>query len=296
MGTIHNVSGFYRQEEIWRKLNIPYVSEQYGSVKKIWINDGKDHKTFNSKTGKVVDRGRYRFIGSFGKIKGLHLVQMVRSDVQKRVNEGLYTIKSNGDENIKTIFMNPDFLRENEGKNGMAVDFNSCYFTTGYLTGAISKRVFDSGYFKNDMDLTADYKDARLIAIGSLGRNIRRTIFDGEQVKTKIVKPPLAGVRIDIIKSVWDMALEIFEEMQGKIGMFLTDCFYILEEDQSKLIECIEKRKYQYKMDRIIFSKFMQGGSNAFKVSWDRIDKKDKNKPDRGEHHFNKNNFVNLIK
>jgi hypothetical protein len=207
---------------------------------------------------------------STGKVfrKGSHLNKMVLREVRKRVDDGDYVLLPfKEDEATPVAFCDKEAIHRNMNDKCYGVDINSCYWTTIYNIGAISEDLYQYGLKDSIPKLT------RNSSIGSLGAYIRNIeVVDGEIKKDKSRRRDLFPARVDVMKTVWALALEIHKELEGELLMFLTDCFFVSEAGLSKLYNVLERNNYDHKTEDIVFAK-TEDYTDSLYIEWMAINK-----------------------
>lgn len=244
---------YKRHIEDLRSFQNPYRIVEYSSRIIVTSNvDGTDIKR--------------EFVKNFYKTKGLHIVAMTYNSVRERMESGLYVPKNTDIERFDApnSFYNEDILLEmSSGSEIIAVDINSCYFNTLFQLGAISEKVYKAAFRKK-----SEYKDARNIAVGSLGRVGYITEYDGEKEMKGIERRNTAVVRLDVIDTVYNRCLEIARALESDFLFFLTDCFFIRPSGLEKLKTLLDSHLYTYKTENIRLVGTEIVGREHFNIRW----------------------------
>lgn len=214
---------------------------------------------------------KYDLVTNYSRTEGVHIVKHVAANVQYRLDNDLYK-PVNTDflrSSIKTIFFNDTIggssLKSMVGREVVAVDIDSCYFNTLYNIGAIDERTYLTGFGKNK-----EYKNARNISVGSLNRVGRITVFDGLVETKETERKPTSVVRLDVIDTVYNIALRVARELGDSFLFFLTDCFFIEKDALQHCIALLEPSQYKYKVkhDTVKISKVTMPSSNYLNIEW----------------------------
>lgn len=210
---------------------------------------GESCKLFFPNMPKDYQKSKYYGDGMVMR-KGSHLNRMVLIEVKKRIEDGLYTPPTyKEDELVNVNFVALANLQKKFSDKCLAVDINSCYWTTAYNIGVISEQLYRYGIDENIE------KTTRNSSIGSLGAYTRHVeVKKGEIISDISKRRDTHPARTDVIKSVWDVALEVYRELGDDCLMFLTDCFFITESGYNKLSEILTKYGYDHKSDDIVFT------------------------------------------
>lgn len=218
---------------------------------------------------------------------GVHLIRAVKVDVAKRVKDGTYVMKSRGNEKISTVFYSPENIQKYAGTKIKAIDINSCYFDTAYNLGQFSEKIYEMGHKK-----AGEYKKARVMAIGSMGKKMFVTTWHGGKIiDKKPTRDELAGARVDVLKSVYEMAIDIAKNPMIRDGFlfFLTDCFFVTAEKQEIVERLLEEYGYKHKNKEIDLRPLTSTGRHTDIINWHDLQDKD----DPSYHYFNqKNNHI----
>ena len=251
-------------KKLYKKFGIPFKTIEYNSVKEIETNLKKIRISLNNR-----------------KVEGVHLTRVFSLNSVKRIKEGLYVCKNTDTHrrNVKTIYYNEKACMDSMGCELKAIDINSCYWNTSLIIGVIDAKTHKTG-FKKDRE----YKDARNVAIGSLGKNRNIIVFNGVEETENYYSPmETACIRLDIIDHVYNMSLKISKALGDDFAFYLTDCFFVKPEAEQKCIELIQKEGYTCKVNTIKFKESTQIDRRTFAIKWLKEGKlKD------STHHFNR--------
>jgi hypothetical protein len=194
----------------------------------------------------------FRYSDSIFKNSGAHLCKFAYNEVEKRVISGEYVPKNkdNDRESTDTICFHPINIRSFTGFDVDAIDVSGCYWDTLYLIGAISKKLRDQGWKKD-----REWKMSRAAAIGSLGAQVTCSIYKGGIMEEKpfIYRRKYNVVRLDVIDNVWKVFMDIAQQVEPGLCMFLTDCFFVEKEYSKKVQKLLKKAGYKYKLKKIHF-------------------------------------------
>lgn len=238
-------------------------------------------------SGEGVKSGRsFRYSDTARGHGGTHLSRLAWIEVEKRVASGEYVPvnKDNDRITVNTVCFDPENIRRNIDGDAVAIDIRGCYWDTLYNIGAISERVWAMGHRKD-----REWKDARAIAVGSLGAEVKAWSYCGGQLVgdgTVHYRRKFNVVRLDVIDRVWQVFLSIIEKVQPGFMMFLTDCFFVTAEYKEKVEALLNEAGYKYVSKRCKFyNLYLRGGlagSRVYDVTWSVEDK-----PDKKVHSFN---------
>jgi hypothetical protein len=169
-------------------------------------------------------------------------------------------------------------IRENLFKPCVSVDIVGCYWQTAYNLGVIDEKTYLVGISKD-----REFKDARVISIGSIGSLLTHEKYvNGKLVNTEKTRKFGATARLDIIDEVWAKANWIAKKLGPDFLMFLTDCFFVPEHRLEELCSLIETEGYKWKAERCQFGEINRmhtgtdkEGGEIFteKVIWYNVEK-----------------------
>ena len=227
----------------------------------------------------------HKYMEHFIKNRGSHLSQMTIQEVKKRMETGLYVPK-NTDVNrhlFSTIAFNPDNITKFLEKPGCSVDINSCYWNTAHNITVISDKLCEYGFKEPKL-----WKDARNIAIGSLGTSVKVEKYrNGKLVEVSPYTPrPTNVCRLDVIDHVWDVCLnKIRPKLKKNFLTFLTDCFFVPIKSKDLVLEQLHKYGYEAKIKDAHFTAMRDLGTGTYKVIWET-------QMGTKSQHFNTSNIV----
>lgn len=256
---------FDLQVKTFQRWGDSFIVKRYGTSREIY-------RCYNGSATKFP----YRYMDTANKKQGMHICVLVRKDLLKRIESGEYELKKYPDNyRPPTVYFNAENIKANLFKRAYALDMTSCYFTTAFQIGVIGEHVYKLGNKKD-----REWKDARNISIGTLGKTIDYDIYkDGKLVETRTVTDPLKAARIEVVDRVNEVARDIFTECYDGCNMFLTDCFYLLPEYVEKAERILAEYGYQCKAKEMYFKNIDTIGSFTHQVRWeDVVGKKSKKK------------------
>jgi len=236
---------------------------QTGSITTIKYADGKDKK-----------------MGSFFPHPGMHIPRLVNKNVKSRIESGEYVPKNQNPNrwNSNTIMYSSDAIKKNLSELCVSVDVIGCYWQTAFNLGIIDQRMYDIGIAKD-----REYKDARNIAIGSIGSLMIYEKYENGKLITRELRRKFgACARLDIVDHVWEMAQRIAKHLGPDFLMFLTDCFFVPANREADVISLLEIEGYKSKAERLCFYEVQRmrtekvndpAGFYTEKVIWFKLDK-----------------------
>lgn len=232
----------------------------YGATKKIIY--GKSSYLFNGLKGEK-------------KPKGLHLISLVKKDIDNLI--GTYY-----DEKTDTnIPINPNFKIPNipekkpyltfvhhknldwygTGIEALAIDINHCYWRTAYLLKFITEETYLKGLERTE------YKDGRLIAIGTLGKILTVKKYKGGVKIAEYVDDrdyiKYGGFFWAVITKVYNLLIDLWQNLKEDFLMFLTDCVVIDPSKRDDAVAIMEKHGYGTKEYKLVFTEMTES-----KVEW----------------------------
>jgi hypothetical protein len=208
-----------------------------GSTMTVVFEDGKKKKQGHAIPGR----------------KGMFLAGLTNKQVKKRIESGEYICKNTNPSRMtnNTIMYSSQNIKKNLLKPCVAIDISSCYWRTAYNIGVIDQKLYDIG-----MSGGKDFKEARVISIGSIGALVMHEKYvKGQLVSTDNTRRFGANARLDIIDAVWLMANKIASKLGSGFLMYLTDCFYAPESMADDLCRFIKEEGYDFKIDLVQFEK-----------------------------------------
>lgn len=251
------------------------------------VNDFKNRRINHKGTFRWIKRGnsyiydserkRMDYLTNKAGYKGIHIVAMVKAELKKGVKNGTIKVPRIDDASTrkKIIFFNKRNVIDNAGKEIVAVDFKRCYWTTLYLLGYISEKLYKKGLSKSE------YKMVCNMSIGSLAMNDDVQEYENGVLVNRYKKPSeFAGVRLHVISRVYKVAMEIInqnEHTRGGFLWFLTDCFFVVKGTEKYFYEALLKMGYQSNIQEHekyeVETKFRrQTGSFRYFVKWDNFE------------------------
>jgi hypothetical protein len=255
---------------------------QFSAIKNVYC---KNEMTFDLiYSGNIVkvefEDGVTKRYGRFKQKPGMFLSRITNKVVKERIESGAYIPKNTDPMRFRnnTIMYSSQRIKENLFKPCVSVDITGCYWQTAYNLGVIDEKTYLLGISKD-----REYKDARNIAIGSIGAMITREKYvNGKLVSTEKSRKFGATARLDIIDHVWAMANWISGKLGPDFLMFLTDCFFVPEHRTKDICSYIEQEGYKWKIERCQFGEVipMHTGINkkgeplfTEKVIWYNVEK-----------------------
>jgi hypothetical protein len=191
--------------------------------------------------------------GHFLPKEGAFLTGLTNKVVKKRIDSGEYVCKNTNPSRINnhTIMYSSANIKKNLLKPCVAIDLSACYWRTSYNLGVIDQWLYDKGMAKD-----REYKESRVISIGSIGALIMHEKYiKGKLVSTDNIRRFGACARLDIIDEVWSIANRIATKLGPGFLMYLTDCFYAPEPMADVLCKFIKEEGYDFKIDLVQFEK-----------------------------------------
>lgn len=207
------------------------------------------------------------------KIKGLHIIGMVKKEVHSMVRRRKFKIKNYEKPKPHLYdFYNVDAIREAIANKDevVAIDISNCYWETMRQIGAISDYLFMKGMIDKDgKDVKDDYKFSRNASIGSLATN---TVIEhhknGEVIKkTKLKESRYKQINYEVIYSVHEIAKKVSNKLNGEVLLYLTDCFFVKKEHAETVCNILTALKYEYKTKRIWNIRMMANGG-SHRILW----------------------------
>lgn len=250
-GSVDKYAGYLKAYE---KSKSDFIVVSYGSTKKI-----------------VYGTNTFLFSGVKGEKKplGVHLISLVKKDIDKLIDsDSEYKIPKIPEKKPHLTFIHHRHLEYYGKQEALAIDINHCYWRTALLLGFVSEETYKKGIDK------PQYKDGRLIAIGTLGKIITvRKYKAGIKVEEYIDDRDYlkyGGFFWAVISRIHNMMLELYSVLKEDFLMFLTDCVFIDPRRKNDAIKVMEKHGYQTKEYSLSFTDITEK-----KVAW---------LTDKGEH------------
>lgn len=250
--------------------------DKFDAYQKAYEDAKSDFKTISYGSTKKIIYGKNSFVfnGMRGtkKPSGIHLISYVKKDIDNLLR-GEYNPETDTYEYKFKLPKIPEkkpyltFIHHKNldwygtGMEALAIDADHCYWRSSYLLKHITEDTYQKGIAKKE------YKDGRLIAIGTLGKVLTvRKYVKGVKVEeytddTEYLK--YGGFYWAVISKVNTMMLELWNELKEDFLMFLTDCVVI---DPSKIdvaLAIMHKHGYGTKEYRLVFTELTDT-----KVAW----------------------------
>lgn len=234
-GNIHQFDSFLKAYE---KSKSSFKVISYGTTKKI-----------------LYGKNKFLFSGIKGEKKpmGLHLIGMVKRDIDKLISE-------NQDAIPKIPKKKPNLTQINVkniewfgiGVQALSIDINHCYWRTAYLLGFITDETYYKGIERQE------YKDGRLIAIGTLGKMLSVSKYEnGLKVADYIDDRDYlkyGGFFWAVLEKVYELMLDLQMTLKEDFLMFITDCVVIDESKRDVATAIMVKHGYSTKENFITFT------------------------------------------
>lgn len=228
-----------KYEERIINLGIPYTKTIYGATSILSYDD----------------KNMY-FIGSVGqeKLEGIHIIGNAKNYIIKNVDSFSMDKKIKDKDLIYTWWDREQCKNLINSEIGM-MDIDRCYWSTAKILGYLDEKTYQSGMLKHE------YKKACNIVIGSLAmpKYVMKYDGKGELISSKFVEADerTKCARRNVINYVGQLSLAAYQEFEGSIFMFQTDCFYYDKKIESQLKSYIEKNGYSVKINAATVSDFI---------------------------------------
>jgi len=214
---------------------------------------------------KKIIYGKYSFIfnGLKGEKKplGTHLISLVKKDIDRLIESGVKIPNIPDKKPYLTFIHHKNLDWFGTGQEALAIDVNHCYWRTIYLLGRITDETYLKGIEKND------YKDGRLIAVGTLGKILTvRKYKAGVKVEEYVDDRDYlryGGFFWEVISKVYALLIDLWQTLKEDFLMFLTDCVVIDGSKKDLAIQIMEKHGYGTKEYKIVFTELTES-----KVAW----------------------------
>jgi hypothetical protein len=256
--------------------------KKFGNIKDAYCKAGLTFEIYHQGniTKIIFDDGKEKKYGSLKLKPGMFISKITNRIVKQRLESGLYVPKNTNPDryNSNTIMYNSEGIRSNLYKPCVSVDIIGCYWQTAFNLGVIDQITYNKGIEKD-----REYKDARNIAIGSLGALIMHERYEnGKLISHELSRKFGACARLDIVDHVWDMAQRIAKTLGPDFLMFLTDCFFVPVNREKDVAAYLNAEGYRSKAERCEFGSIerMSSGINRHneeyfteKVIWYAADK-----------------------
>jgi hypothetical protein len=264
------------------KDKFDFVNEHFNKWRSVLCKNGSSFELFHtgSITKVVFADGKKRKYGDLTQTPGMHLPTITNRNVKKRLESGEYTPQNKDSYryNSNTIFYCSKKIKENLWEPCVAVDIVGAYWQSAVNLGVIDHATYLKGIEKD-----REYKNARNIAIGSLGSlTMYEKYVDGKLVQHKLIRKFGACARLDIVDHVWEVAQKIAAKLGPDFLLFLTDCFFVPLRRESDVKKYLAAVGYKTKSEAVIFTELerMRSGINKFsenffteRVHWKCLDK-----------------------
>lgn len=236
-----SVEKFEQYLSAYEKSKSNFTIVSYGATKKI-----------------IYGKNTFIFSGIKGEKKpqGMHLIGMVKRDIDAIISDS-YNIEKDEFEIWNRIPKIPqrkpnltyiDYEKCNwfgVGVQALAIDINHCYWRTAFLLGYIKEETYLKGIEKNE------YKDGRLIAIGTLGKMLTVKKYEnGVKIKEYIDdRDYLKYGRFfwHVISKIYELMQDLMSQLKDDFLMFLTDCVFIDPNKRDLAIQIMTKHGYSTK-------------------------------------------------
>lgn len=252
-----SISNFDRYLSMYENSKSEFLVISYGVTRKLMY--GKYSFIFNGLKGEI-------------KPKGTHLINLLKKDLDKLLL-GTYNPETDTYENKLKPLKIPEkkpfltFIHHKNldwfgiGQEALAIDINHCYWRTIYLLGRITEETYNKGIEKSE------YKDGRLIAVGTLGKILtvkkyKDGIKIGEYIDDRDYKK-YGGFFWEVICKVYTLLVELWQTLKEDFLMFLTDCVVIDPCKKDLVVSIMEKHGYGCKEYKIVFTKITED-----RVAW----------------------------
>lgn len=252
-----SIDNYDRYLAMYIKSKSEFLVVSYGVTRKIMY--GKYSFIFNGLKGE-------------SKPKGTHLISLVKKDIDKLLlgtyDPDTYTYinkvitpKIPEKKPYLTFIHHKNLDWYGIGQEALAIDINHCYWRTIYLLGRISEETYNKGIEKSE------YKDGRLIAVGTLGkiltvRKYKEGLRIAEYVDDRDYKK-YGGFFWEVISKVYTLLVELWQTLKEDFLMYLTDCVVIDPCKRDLAISIMEKHGYGCKEFNIVFTKIEED-----RVAW----------------------------
>ena len=227
--------------------------KKFGAIKELYCKNEMSFDLYY--TGSIIKiqfaDGKIKRYGQFPRREGMFLSKLTQNVVKQRIDSGKYVPRNTDPMRFRsnTIMYSADSIRKNLFKPCVSVDIVGCYWKTALNLGVIDQKTYEIGMKKD-----REYKDARVVAIGSLGAlTVHEKYLNGKLVSTDKERKFGACARLDVIDHVWAVANWIAQKLGPDFLMFLTDCFYVPEKKQKALCKLIEQEGYSWKVEKCEF-------------------------------------------
>lgn len=183
------------------------------------------HKTY---TVKCKNHSR-TFSANYLPIEGLNLVRSVKKYVKDNNIADNFPKLTPAQLGIQYIC----FDKNNIGKNIIGIkeiDMDKAYWTTGYQKGIIDKTIYDEG-IELTKDGTKESKISRLVALGTLAKEVRQRIFNGQEYEKSIMVNDSSATKHlwnHICHGVDTVMKDCMKHLKNKFSFFWTDAIFFI--------------------------------------------------------------------
>lgn len=245
-------------------------SKRCGSIDKFdayvkgYENSKCDFTVVSYGVTKKIISGKHTFLfsGLKGEKKpqGMHLIGMVKRDIDALIEQGTLPKIPEKKPHL-TVIHHRHLEFYGAGQEALAIDINHCYWRTAFLLGFITEDTYLKGLEKEE------YKQGRLIAIGTLGKILTiRKYRDGVKCEEFIDDKDYlkyGGFFWQVILKINELMIELWMELKEDFLMFLTDCVVIDPSRKEDAIAIMKKHGYSSKDYRLVFTDIEHS-----KVAW----------------------------
>jgi hypothetical protein len=229
--------------------------EKFDAYLKAYQQTKSDFTVISYGTTKKIIYGEHKFLfsGLKGqkKPKGMHLVGLVRKDVDAYLKKNKPL--SIPEKKPYLTFIHHRHLEfYGAGQEAVAIDINHCHWRTAYLIGFITETTYLKGLENTE------YKEGRLIAIGTLGKILTIKKYAGGYKVSEDVDDReylrYGGFFWAVISKVNELMVDLWLSLQEDFLMFLTDCVVIDPARKQDAIAIMEKHGYSAKDYTLVFT------------------------------------------
>lgn len=229
--------------------------EKFDAYLKAYENTQSDFTVVSYGSTKKIIYGNHKFLfsGLKGQKKpqGMHLIGMVKRDIDAllKIQEPLQIPQKKP---YLTFIHHKHLEFYGEGEEALAIDINHCYWRTAFLLGFITEETYLKGLERTD------YKEGRLIAIGTLAKILTiRKYKDGMKVEEYVDDKEYlkyGGFFWAVILKINELMIELWTSLKEDFLMFLTDCVVIDPRRKEDAIAIMEKHGYSCKDYKLVFT------------------------------------------
>jgi hypothetical protein len=229
------------------------------------VSGGMTKKILFKNGGSSVQRKEVYF-GYKGNnnLKGAHLVNIVKKDIDEYIQEGypIPEVTMKPTLILYNLNMINQLCEENPKSDVCAIDLNSCYFQTAYNLGFITEETYNKAWNSRKVN-----KIGMLASIGCLNKkNLITEYIDGEMVSQSFDEDTYnkySPFYWAIINEVYRIMVEVAVHLKDDFYMWLTDCAFIKKERKEDVERFFEANNYQHKNFLVEFRKF-----DGNKIHW----------------------------